>query len=362
MTLTHPTDDELADLLRDAFIAHEDLADPDRAVAIASSGAPRSGRGRVLLGAAAAVALVAVGTAYVVSGGSDTSPPGAGSGSPTASTTGDHHPSLPPLQTDAANQGAAVRAADQAASELPVFPGAQETDAAGVPELDDRTLSAAHPAGHTVVRSRFWTVTGTTPSAVAHWYAAHPSSGFSSGGRNAVGRTGGNTSSRWIDEVYYTQPGTNQLTGSGTSVEVETTTTSAGVGIRATVSSVWLPARPVTSFVQDVSSIDVRSTHLHLGRHVRTTHRSFTVADPDQVLRAATAFNDLPGMTPLVMSCPPRQEVYTDRIVFHTVTGDVVATIGAGCFPSVGVSRDGRDVPPALADPAPFLRVLGLDH
>jgi len=79
-----------------------------------------------------------------------------------------------------------------------------------------------------------------------------------SGGRNAVGGQGDGR--MWIYEVDDTQPGVDQLTGPGSSVELQTTKTSAGVGVRATVSTVWPPARPVASFVQDVSSIDVRST------------------------------------------------------------------------------------------------------
>ena len=63
--MTTWTDEHLEELLRDTFRAHEDLADPDRASAIADARAPRR-RWPVILSAAAAVALVVGGTSYVV--------------------------------------------------------------------------------------------------------------------------------------------------------------------------------------------------------------------------------------------------------------------------------------------------------
>ena len=66
--MTQLTDDELGALLDETFTAHEHLADPDRARALAAEPrAPRARRGPVLLAAAASVALVAGGTAYLVS-------------------------------------------------------------------------------------------------------------------------------------------------------------------------------------------------------------------------------------------------------------------------------------------------------
>jgi hypothetical protein len=314
----------------------------------------------VLLAAAAAVALVAGGTAYLVSQGGGGPGPIAGQSTPT-STTGDHQPPLPPLQTDASNKEAAVAEADRVAAGLPAYPGGQESDQEGVPELDDSHLSAVHPQDHTIMRSRFWTVSGATASAVAHWYAAHPLAGFDSGGRGSVGGQG--DGSTWIYEVDYNQPGLNQLTGAGTSVELQTTETSAGVGVRATVSTVWLPARPVASYVQDVSSIDVRTTHTRYGRRVHTTHRSFTLSAPAAVLHAAVVFNDLPGLTPIVMSCPMIRDQFTDRIVFHTATGAVTAVSRSGaCGFGMTVRRDGHRVDPELGDYDRLLTALGVHH
>jgi hypothetical protein len=357
--MTQLSDEDLGDLLTETFTAHEHLADPDWAVAIAASPGRSGRRGRVLLAAAASVALVAVGTAYVVSLGGPAGPE-AGHQTPSPSTGS---PPLPPRQTDAENLAAAVAEAERVASDLPAYPGAQETDRAGVPELGDITLSTVHPGSHTIVRSRFWTVTGVGSKTVARWYAAHPVAGFrSEGGPNAVGGESGDPG--WINEVYWDDR-SGDVNLAGTSVEIETTRTSTGVGVRATVSSVWPPARPPASFVQNVSSIEVRSEHQVLGQATQTTHRSFTVSDPHQILRAAVAFNDLAGMTPVVHSCPMQMNAYVDRIVFHTATGDVTAvntSMSTICGSGMIVRRDGHRVDPQLRDVDQFLQVLGLDH
>ena len=353
--MTHLTDDELGTLLRETFTDHEHLADPERAVALTTEPAPRPHRGRALLAAAAAVALVAVGTSYVVTRGSDTGRPSA---DPTRSPGATGQPPLPALQTDAGNRAAAVREAARVTAALPVLPGAVETDRSGVPELDGFGVSLLTPTGHTITRSRWWTVSGTTSKAAALWYAAHPPPGFSSeGGATGVGGSG--DGNRWVDEV--TWDGSSGGTTSRTSVEVQTTGKPGGAGIRLTVLTVWPPARPLTSYVQDVSSIDVQSSHVHVGRHGRTVQRTYTVSDPARVLRAATAYNALAGMTPMIHSCPMQTDSYTDRITFHTATGDVVTVDRSqACGFGMSVRRDGHPVNPPLGDPAALFTVLGL--
>jgi hypothetical protein len=254
-----------------------------------------------------------------------------------------------------------VAAAEQVAAALPAYRGAQETDRAGVPQLGDHTLTSVHPAGHTITRSRFWTAYGVASKAVALWYAAHPVAGFhTEGGPSSVGGQGDGSS--WIDEAYW-DGAADPTSRTATSVEIETTTTSAGVGIRLTVSSVWSPARPLASYVQDVTSIDVTSTHRVNGRHERTTHRSFTVREPGQVRRVVVAFDALPGMSPLFLPCPMAMDVYVDRILFHTATGDVTAVNdSSACGFGMSVHRGGRRVAPQLGNADRLLAVLGLHH
>ena len=140
---------------------------------------------------------------------------------------------------------------------LPVHPGARVSDRHGVPELNDRWLTQVQPIHHTVRRSAWWVVSDAKPRAVARWYADHAPPAFRSGG--TVGGQGDGR--RWVFEVYDAQPGAGGLPPTGTTIEVQTTRIAGGVGVRATVAAVWAPARPLASYVQDVSSIDVHTRY-----------------------------------------------------------------------------------------------------
>ena len=337
--MTHLTDDDLGALLRETFADHEHLADPDRAVALTSA-PPRPHRGRVLLAAAAAVALVAVGTTYVVSRGSGAGP-SAGPSSPP--------PSAPPTgQSNAANRAAAVSLADTTASRLPVYPGAEEVSATDVPPLVRRTMSSS-PSNYTVTRSRFWTVRGV-PRTVAEWYARHPQQGFvSDGGPNGVGGES-RPDGGWIDDVYLDQHPPMPYAPAGASVVVQTTSLAGGrVGVRATVDAVWRPARPAASFVSHVRGVTVQITATRYGAHTpRVRHRTVTIGSPDQVGALVTAYNKLPGWPPFFHSCPMQLTQRRYRIVFHTAAGDVSASGPMSCYDTLTVRRDGRRVGPYL--------------
>jgi hypothetical protein len=345
VTRTHPTDDELADLLRDSFAAHEERADPDRAVAIAATEAARPGRGRVLVAAAAAVALVAGGTAYAVSRGSGPCAPVAGPRTPTSTPTGDHGPSL---RTNAENHALAVAMAGRVAASLPAYPGAREATVGEVPPLKVLNVVSS-PERYTVTRSRFWTVPGT-PRTVAGWYASHPPAGFVSDG----GPTGVGGESRpdggWIDDVFLDQTPPRRYAPAGASILVQTTRLSDGsVGIRATVDAVWRPARPAASYVSDVRAVTVRTTVTTYGTQTpRVRHHTVRISSPDAVGALVTAYNALPGWPPFFHSCPMQQLQRTYRIVFHTASGDVSVSGPMSCYDVLTVRRDGRRVGPYL--------------
>jgi hypothetical protein len=364
--MTHDTAndrDDLRDLLTATFAAHEHLADPDRAVEIAAAHAPSRHLGRILLGTAAAVALVAGGTTYGLRHGSGSAGPVAGPESPTQATNAGQPP-LPPIQTNAMNRAKAVAAALAAMAEVPTYPGVHTTGPNR--QLDKFGPMTSGPPGHTVIRSRWWMSTSTDAKAVARWYAHHAPHGFHSPDGDFVSSSSSSGPGQPTVTVYaadYTQPGADLLPPHGVSIEVETMTVPGGTAVRAGVLSVWSPARPKTSFVQDVTSIDVRSTHTHFASTSTTTHHSFTVRNPRQVLRAAIAFNALPGLTPIIMSCPMMQDSYVDRIVFHTATGDVVAVnSSSSCGSGMQVRRDGHRVAPELGNATAFLSALGLHH
>lgn len=349
---------EIETRLRETFAAHEHLADPDRAVAIATAPGSRPHKARVLLGAAAAVALVAAGTTYAVSrGAADSSGPV--SNGPELAV---HQPPLPPRQSDAVNRAKAVAAALSAIVRVPAYPGARRSGP--LPDPTKLGLLTSGPPGHTVERTRWWVVSGAGPSTVAHWYAARAIRGFHTDGSvssSSSSSPGSPTVTAYA--VDYVQPGSDRLPRHGVSIEVETMRVSGGTAVRATALSIWSPARPPASFVQDVTSIDVQSVHRHYGRQMHTTRRSFTMSAPGRVLAAASAYDALPGMTPVVMSCPMQVDVHTDRIVFHTATGDVTAvSTSSNCGSGMVVRRDGRVVPPQLGDATRLLAVLGLAH
>jgi hypothetical protein len=353
--MTHLPDDELGTLLRETFADHEHLADPDRAVALATEPAPRPHRGRALLAAAAAVALLAVGTSYVVSRGSDAGRPSA---DPTRSPSATGQPPLPVLQTDAGNRAAAVSLADRTAAELAVYPGATEASAGEVAPLADRTMVSS-PTRHTVSRSRFWTVPGT-PHTVATWYARHPQPGFvSDGGPNGVGGES-RPDGGWIDDVFLDQHPPMGAAPAGASVTVQTTRLADGtVGIRATVDAVWRPARPAMSYVSDVRSVTVRTTVTrYAGTRQRTVHRTTSVTSPTTVEALVTAYNALPGWPPFFHSCPAQLTQHTYRVTFHTATGDVSAAGPLSCYDTLTVRRDGRRLGPYLDLASDLTRLL----
>jgi hypothetical protein len=362
--MTRPTDqlgdDDVGGLLTETFAAYEHLADADRAVAIAASpGRPRH-FGRALCGVAAAVALVAGGSTYALTRGPDRFPLGGADHRSDIENAGDHEPPLPPLRTNAENLVAARRAGDRLVGQVPVYPGARSTSAIAALHPTYATFSVS---GHTVTRTRWWTVGQVTSREVAQWYAAHPAPGLASdGGVGSTSRSGGPA----VRFVTFSRIGqVETLPPVGAHVVVETTQLSSGVGVRVRVESIWPPARPVASYVQDVSSIDVRQTEYQsAGQHLKTVvYRYSEASQPGRILRAARAFNALVGSNPVELNCAMVRTSWTDRITFHTATGDVVAvTKTSNCGSGVTVYRDGYAVGPTLGYATALLKVLDLSH
>jgi hypothetical protein len=356
--MTSHSDDELGALLVETFQAHEHLADPERAIAIARL--PRSSRhlGRVVLGAAAAVALVAGGTAYGLTRGTATGGREQGPSHHLGVPVPAGRPPLPPLETDAHNRALALAAVGRLAGRLPAFPGSRRTSRN--PVLARMGLMSYGPPGNTVTRSRWWSVPGAAPQAVARWYAAHPAAGFRS--ENGVDSMSSSAPGRPTVTVFatdYGRSGYDVLPPHGESAEIETMAVPGGTVVRATAISIWNPARPAASYVQDVSSIDVRVVHTRIGHRESHRTRAFTITGPARVLRVATAFDSLPGAPSFVHSCPLIRDISDWRIVFHTATGDVTARYeSSNCAAVLTVSRAGHQVGPALGDLTRLLPLL----
>jgi hypothetical protein len=365
--MTLLTDDALRDLLTETFRAHETLADPDRAVAIAA--APRHPRrtGRLLVAAAAAVALVAGGTTYTRSMQPDGTHP-ATSTHPSVSPQPVHQPPLPPLLTDAANRaytrGLVRRLVTRLLAAAP--PGARRVTATEVTPLRRlTTYSGSFGGPHAVNASLYWLVPGDAKT-VARWYVANPLRGYRADGagpgEGPDGGIGGSSLANggWSYDTDFYVPSETSVQGSG-SIQVQTTQLGTQTGVRATVFGEWYPARPLASFVQDVTSIDVRIVHQRLVPRGPTKRRSFTLTNRPLVLRAATAYNALPGTTSHTMlGCPMMRTSDVYRVVFHTKTGDVSLTWNTGnCDDGAIVRRDGQRVGPLLGSAHSLVAELG---
>jgi hypothetical protein len=348
--MTDPTHDDLGTLLIETFTSREHLADPERAVAIArsSAAATRRSRGPLLLAAAAAVALVASGTTYALS---------RGGGQGSNETDGPHlgGQNLPMIRTNADNRAQAVREAKRILRAVPDYPGAQPSSAAELPELRQLPTSTGVPH-YTVTTSRWWVAGGTSPRAVARWYAAHPARGFMSEG--PPGYSSG-TSAPTIYFVEFRRRGPELITPTGASIVVDSTRTAHGVGIRATVEVVWPPARPAASYVSGATSIDVQVTTTHLNPGPRSSTQHYTITDPRRITAIEDVFNGLQGSPPFVINCPAITNTVVHRVTFHSPSGDLTATGGGSCGDGLTISRDGHTIEPALAGLNRLVQALG---
>jgi hypothetical protein len=342
--MTPLSDDDMGALLTETFTAHEHLADPDRAAELVAAPAPPRHVGRVLLGAAAAVALVAGGTAYVVSQGGDAGHaivhgPGL--------TTGRIPPGTRSLTTDAENRAAAEQLVNAAVTALQAYPGVRAV--ASIPEL--RRTSAAIPNVESFTASRvgYWTVGGSA-STVAEWYARHPPAGFRvQGGAGTVDGEGGSGTPS-INDVYLVQPGHDLLPPHGVQIVVQTVQLAQGVGIRATATTIWRPARPAASFVDHVTSIDVREQVTRYGRNAHRSRHDWTIDSPRDLRAVVTTFNRLPGWPPIVHGCFPIRVEHRYRVTFRTDAGSVIVTGTISCYDDLAVRRHGQRVGPLLDD------------
>jgi hypothetical protein len=351
--MTHLTDDELGDVLTETFTAHEHLADPDVAVAIARApGRPRQ-LGRILLGAAAAVALVAGGTTYVVTREAGPVVPVADpTGGPTAtSSTG----AGPIINTDAENLVytralvAGLRAKLLASAPL----GARPATADQVAPLKHLTTFSGPFGGHPVQASLFWLVPGQAKD-LARWYVRHPLPGYRADGagpdEGPDGGIGGSSlrDGGWSNDVSFYAPGAHSVQGAA-NIQLQTTEVGGETGVRATIFGAALPPRLLASYVEDARSVSVTLTTSSQRNRSTPRVRSWQITDPQQVARIARAYNGLAGTLPVVHSCPMMLSVKVYRVVFHTGDGDVAVRSEEDCFDELAVSRNGRAVSPMLA-------------
>jgi hypothetical protein len=356
--MSRMTDDDLGDLLAETFRDHEHLAIPDRAVAIAALPGRPARRGRTLLGAAAAVVLVAAGTTYAVTTGH-----GGREG------TVKLGPSFP--QTGSAeavtraNRAIAERLADEALAQLRAradqLPGGpREVGAGKVPALTELRSFIGPGVGHGFTRSAFFLAPGEAHE-VASWFAAHPPVGSSSesdptavgGSRNADGS--------WSDEAMFDYPSGPEISDHASLASlVQVTPQGSGVGIRVTVFGSYRPGRPAASFAHGVNAVEIRVTDWVIGRNggrPTTTRHHWTLSSPTKVGRIVSRYDALPGGAAVGMSCPMPRATRTYRLTLQTSSGPLTVTGRTGCGAALSVRREGRLVPP-LVDSGDFFGFL----
>ncbi|MFT3872421.1 MAG: hypothetical protein QM714_07200 [Nocardioides sp.] len=325
------TDDQLSDLVRDAFASREALAEQAIHVSQAESSLHRR-RWAVPL-VAAGVSLATLAGAFLI--GHLPQPRRSdpiSTGSPSVTTS----PSPDGLRTTADNRADALRLLDRTEASfrdrLAHAPGSPHS--ASVREmptaLSEPTMGIA---GAVTSRSRvrFW-LTRSSAHDLARWLVAHPPVGFAADGADeigdpeaGIGESGGAQGHSYY--VDFEQTTTDPTAPAAASALVQTATTPDGSGVRVTITGIWRPARPETSYLHDkVTRVDATRVD---SQGQRST---ITVSDPGTIAGLVEAYNALPGWPPSYHSCPLRIAP-TYRLVFHQVDRIVVVGQPGYCDP-----------------------------
>ena len=296
---------DLDELLRETFTAHEHLADTDRAVSLARE-PRRFGHhvARVLLAAVAVAAVVVTGTLIVQSQPSFHSERTAPLTTPTVDEK------TMQAQQNEANVAAARQHAVELLDRLPTLPGAIRHDQAPGSTLAEPSVSLAGVPATTT----WWTAPGTSDEAVA-FFLNHPPEGLVTDGNTAgvYGEVGPK-----VHLVEYTDP--EVPSQSAPRLLVEIAPAADGVVVRADAYVPPEAARLASSYVEDVTSVEITVLK---GTEVAS---HMTVGDPTQVERLAAEFNSLRAYWSFVHSCPVQLgDPAVRRLVFHTSTGDLIA-------------------------------------
>lgn len=336
--MTDWTDDELGALLTDTFRSREALADPEMAVRIADGVPDRRRRWPAMVAAAASVAILVTGTAYVVAK-PDRSPAGGASSSnpPTVIPT--------PRLTDADNLRAAAKESARVLRLAPLPPGAERLP--GKPPGWPDAGFGMSPSNESLTRTA-WFAVPISADAVQEFLLSHVPVGMApdEGVGNSVGvRTYDYTTPHPQEPAAYTGP----------SLLVQWYDTGATTAIRFDAVLASRRARtPATYLTGTVTSVDIdRTVENHTGRgNTRTlpTVRLSANNDPGGLDRLVATLNGLYGavVSTSLHSCPAQLETTTYRFNFHTKRGDVTYQWINGCDPEIEVTRSGKPISPPL--------------
>ena len=335
--MTPLTEDDLGAVLRDAFAAHETLADPDRAVSLA--GAPRRRThpvGAVLAGVTAVAAAVAI-SFTVQSWPADEENGSRFLEGVTTTTSTPADEAAAKAAQDAANKAETTQLAEDLVDNAPTLPGATRHESSPTNQLAEGNYFIGG-YDNNLSRTGWWSAPGSMDEALA-WFLANPPVGMKSeDGGKSLGPDG-----TMIPSVIYT--GSETAAYLTPSLLLQVTALGDGVAVRADSFVSWRPARLDSSYVDGVTSI--RITGLSDARG--TFAVGIEVAEV--IDRLVAQYNSQPGIPSWAAGCPPTaMEVPHRKITFHMDTGDLVAEESRGCGSAMVVHRNGELLQPELAE------------
>lgn len=318
-----PHDGDLEDALRDAFRAHEYLAEGQQPNWAPPPRAPRS-RTRVVAAVAASTLIAAtVGLVYETHGGPEPTP-----GTPVTRPTHDPH------------IAATRRWVSDTLSRAPVPPGAQRRDRAPVAQLDwDQPLPADW---NTLTATRWFLAPGTVDQATTY-LLAHPPTGLTWNG--GTGSVTVYPDGRQVHQLTFNDRQDRNAAYTGAQVTTSLFDTPTGVAIRIDVEAVWLATRgPNTQVPFPVLSVEL----VHQSESGHSASRTVTGPDADalaHLVNAARAANPRPRLCPAETAVPD-----SARLIFHSSARTTTVVIRLGGCPAAFVQIDGQTQTPAIEE------------
>jgi hypothetical protein len=344
--MTNRTDTHLEQLLRETFRAHEDLADPDRAISLADAAPTGRRRWPAIVAAAAAVAVVAGGTSYVVARNGEPSP------SLPADTTS---PTLDPdPRTTEENIEATHEQSAWLLHAVPMPPGSEE-----LTESPTRYFRQSHlvsgPSDPEFTRTTWWTVQ-VSADEFADWLSTHQPNGL----RLVPDEDGGTLYGGEASETrLLAMDGTDAWTRAVVAFSFMAFETELAVRVDTFIGARF--AR-TTFLPEDVTAVSLlRAKRPAIGDDRNdASYRRVTLTDSMSINDLVSRVNELPGsMTEAFVSpCPVMLNEIAYRLRFVSAEGTYRLRLQLGCWAQATLIVDGEETVPTLDPGADFARAL----
>jgi hypothetical protein len=350
------TDDQLETLLRDTFRSREALADPDTAQEVARSVHPPARRWPAYAAVAAAVLVVALVGAFLVSRDDPTEPTVADpTPSPTVSTS-----SPSPTSTYAENRARADAESARVVELAPLPESASRLDRRPQGWFDGVSIG---PADGSLTRTAWWSVPLGADNLESYLRLHEPA------GMHRQDGVGSNSDllGHFVRNLTYVQDRSASPDAYlPVTLLVQWTEVNGRSLVRADTYTAAREVRTPETYVDgDVTAVDIERVmpgglpRPGSNRRLATVHLTAPTDDAD-IARLVDAVNGLQAsIAPaFVASCPypgdPRPFV---TLTFHTADGAVVAHLELSCWGQVEIRRDGKPVRPTL-DPGDLSEIV----